>query len=104
MDLDCRAVQGHRFDLDADDLSMLQLCEYPIQYTALRPTIHARVDSVPVAEPFRQAAPFAALLGDVQNGVQHPLIGDGHGAALRRQTVLDLAILCFGNFHPPSIS
>ena len=32
-------VQGHRFDLDADDLIVLQLREYAIQDTDLRPAI-----------------------------------------------------------------
>jgi hypothetical protein len=104
MYLDRGTVQSHCFDLDADDLSMLQLREYPIEHTALRPAIHAGVDGVPVAEPLGQTAPFAALLGDVQDRVQHPQIGEAHVAALCRQTVLDHAILRFGDFHPRSIS
>jgi hypothetical protein len=104
MHLHRSTVQSHRFDLDADDLSVLQLCEYPIEHTALRPAIHAGVDRVPVAKPLGQTAPFAALLGYVQNGVQHPQIGQAHVAALGRQTVLDLAVLRFGDFHPCSIS
>ena len=104
MDLDCRTVQGHRFDLDADDLIVLQLCEYPIQHAALGPAIHARVDRVPVAEALGQAAPFAALLRDLQDRVQHPQIGQAHVAALSRQTVLDQAVLRVGDFHSRSIS
>ena len=98
------AVQGHRFDLDPDDLSMLQLFEYPIQYAALRPAIHAGVDGVPIAESFGQAAPFAAMLGYIQDRVQHPQIGEAYVATLRRQTMLDEVVLRFGDFHPRSIS
>ena len=69
MDLDDGTVQGDGFDLHADDLSVLQLSKYAIQHPALRPTIHASIEGVPVAEPLGQTAPFAALLGDVQDGV-----------------------------------
>ncbi len=102
--LDRGTVQSHRFDLDADDLSMLQLREYPIQHATPGPAIHAGVDGVPVAEAPGQSAPFAALLGDVQDRIQHSQIGQTDIAALDRQTVLDQAVLRFGDFHPRSIS
>ena len=70
MDLDEGTVQGHGFDLHADDLSLLQLCKDAIQHPALRPTIHASINGVPVAEPLGQTAPFAPLLGDVQDAWQ----------------------------------
>ena len=104
MHLDCGTVQSHGFDLDADDLILLQLREHPIQHAALGPAIHAGVDGVPVAEPLGQAAPFAALLGDVQDGIQNPQVGQAHVAALSRKTVLDQAVLRVGDFHPRSIS
>ena len=50
MDLDDGTVQGDGFDFHADDLCVLQLCKYAIQHPALRPTIHAGIDGVPVAE------------------------------------------------------
>ena len=104
MDFDGGAVQRHRFDLDADDLMVLHLREYPIQHAALRPAIHAGVDRVPVAEALGKTAPFAALFGHLQNRVQHSQIGQAHVATLRRQTVLDQAVLRVGDFHPRSIS
>jgi len=104
MDLDDGTVQGYGFDLHADDLSVLQLCKYAIQHPALRPTIHASIDGVPVAEPLGQTTPFATLLGDVQDGVEHVQIVERYVAALRRQTRLDVAILCVGDFHVRSIS
>ena len=104
MDLDDGTVQGHGFDLHADDLSMLQLCKYAIQHPALRPTIHASINGVPVAEPLWQTAPFAPLLGDVQDGVQDVQIVERHVAALGRQARLDVAILGVGDFHVRSIS
>jgi len=104
MNLDCRTVQGHGFDLDTDNLIVLQLRKYPIQHAALGPAIHARVDRVPIAEPLGQTAPFAALLSDVQDRVENSEIGQAHIAALCRQTVLDQAVLRVGNFHSRSIS
>ena len=85
MHFDRGRVQGHRFDLDADDLIVLQLREYPIQHAVLRPAVHPRINGVPVAEPLGQTAPFAALLGHIQDRVQHPQIGQAHIAALNRQ-------------------
>ena len=104
MDLDDGTVQGHGFDLHADDLRVLQLCKDAIQQPALGPTIHASIDGVLVAEPLGQTAPFATLLGDVQDGVEHVQIVERHVAALRWQTRLDVAILCVGDFHTRSIA
>ena len=99
-----RTVQRHGFDLEADDLLLLQLREDLIQDAAFGPAIHAGVDRVPVAEPCGQAAPFAALLGHVQDRVQHSQIGQAHVATLGWQTVLDQAVLCVGDFHVRSIA
>ena len=104
MDFDDGAVQGHGFDLHADDLSALQLGKDAIQHPALRPSIHMSIDGVPVAELLGQAAPFAPLLGDVQDGVQHLPIVERHVAAWCRQTSFDLTILGVGEFHVRSIS
>ena len=70
MDLDDGTVQGDGFDLHAEDLRVLQLGKDAIQHPALRPPIYARIDGVPVAKPRGQTAPFATLLGDVQDGVE----------------------------------
>ena len=45
-----RTVQRHGFDLETDDLRMLQLREDPIQDATFGSAIHAGVDRVPVAE------------------------------------------------------
>ena len=104
MPRDRRTVQRHGFDLEADDLILLQLCEDPIQYAAFGPAIHAGVDRVPVAETCGQATPFAALLGHVHDRVQHSQIGQAHVATRGWQTVLDQAGLRFGDFHPRSLA
>ena len=70
MDLDDSTVQGDGFELHAEDLRVLQLGKDAIQHPALCSTIHARIDGVPVAEPRGQPAPFAPLLGHVQDGIE----------------------------------
>ena len=68
MNLHYRTVQGYGLDLDADDLSLLQTLEQSIHHAALGPAAHTRIDRVPVAKALWQAAPFAAVLGHIQNG------------------------------------
>lgn len=97
--LDAGAFQRHGFDLDSHDLGLLQLLEHAIQHPGLGPAVHARVDGVPVAEALGQAAPFAAVLGDVQDGVQHLQVAQADVAALRRQAVFDLRELGCCNLH-----
>jgi hypothetical protein len=104
MHFDGGTVQGNGFDLNPDDLIVLQLRENPIQHPALGPPIHARVNGVPVAEALGQTTPFAALFSDVQDGVQHLQIRQRDIAALDRQTVLDQAVLRVGDFHSRSMS
>jgi len=101
MDLDNGAVQRHRFNLDADDLSLLKMLEKTGQNPRLAPAIHPRIDGVPVAEFQRQSAPFATLLGDMKHGVDNLKIADADIASLPRQTTCDLAILFLGDFHHP---
>ncbi len=83
---------------------MLQLRKDPIQYATFGPAIHTGVDRVPVAEACGQATLFAALLGHVQDRVQHSQIGQAHVAALGWQTVLDQAVQRVGDFHARSIA
>ena len=99
MHFDDGAVQANRLDLDAHDLSMLQLREHAIEHAVLGPAIHACVDGVPIAESLGQSAPFAAVLGHVQNRIDYAQIRMADVAALLGQAVLDLVVLCFGNFH-----
>ena len=63
----------------------------------------ARVDGVPIAESLGQPAPFATVLGHVQNRIDYAQIGMADVAPLLGQAMLDLAVLCFGDFHPRSM-
>src|SRR5215207_9590719 len=101
MDFDDSAVQANRLDSDAHDLSMLQLLKHTIEH--LGPAIHARVEGVPIAESQGQPAPFATVLGHVQNRIDFAQIRMADIAALLWQAVLDLAVLRFGDFHRRSM-
>ena len=104
MNLDNGTIQRHGFDRDADDLRLLQLGKDAIEHPAFRPPVHARIDRVPIPELLGQAAPFAALLGDVQDRIQHLQIVERDVAALCRQASLDVTILSLGEFHVRSIA
>ena len=38
-----------------------------------------------IAESLRQSSPFAAVFGDIQNGVEHLPVGNAYTAALDRK-------------------
>jgi len=99
MHLDDGAVERDRFDLDAHDLSMLQLLEHPIQHSQLGPTVHAGVNGVPVAKALGQAAPLATVLAHIQDGVQDLQVGKTDVAPLSRKATLDLFVLGRCDFH-----
>ena len=77
------AVKSHRLDLDTDDLSMLQLLEQSIEHPFFDQRFILRVNGVPVAKSLWQAAPFAAVLGHVQNRIENSKIGQADVAAFR---------------------
>jgi hypothetical protein len=97
MDLRDRAVQAHRFDLDADNLLFLHLFEQLIQYAGFGPTVHAGIDRMPRSKAFGQGSPLTAVLCDIQNRVDHGQIFVRNIAALARQILLD-ATEPFGRF------
>ena len=88
MDLDDGAIHRHGLKLDAYDLLALQVFEHPVQDPVLGPAVHSRVNGVPIAESLRQSSPFAAVFGDIQNGVEHLPVGNAYIAALDRKIVV----------------
>ncbi len=83
---------------------MVQLGQDAIQHPALRPPVQTRIDRGPVPEPLGQAAPFAAMLGDVQDRVEDLQIVERDVPALCPQVSLDVPILSLGEFHGRSIA
>lgn len=84
MDLDDGAVQRDRFNLDAYEVGVLHFFKNVLQNAPFRPATQPRVDRMPISEALWQAAPFAAVLGNVQHSVEDLEIGDIHISALTR--------------------
>ena len=94
-----RAIQRDRLDPDANDLRTLQFREHAIQYAALGPSVHPRVDRVPPTEAFWQTAPLATVLSNIKNRIQNVQVRHTYVATLTRQAVFNLSILGFGDLH-----
>src|ERR1700681_2512640 len=103
MHLHRSGVEREGLDLDAHDLFHLQFLEDSIEYAALGPTVHARVNGVPAAEALRKPTPLAALFSHIKNSVEHLQIGQTYIAALHRQALLDARVLLFGDLHLSNI-
>ena len=86
-------------NFDIDDIVLLKRNKYLVQHALFRPTISAHVDAVPTTELFRQAAPFAAMLGHVKHRVQHLAVRYFHVATLNRQQGLNQFKLLLCDFH-----
>ena len=63
MDFDRGAVQRNGLHSESQDLLSLQTGKHSVHDAGLAPAVHPGVNGVPIAEMFRQPAPFAALLG-----------------------------------------
>jgi hypothetical protein len=92
-------IQTEGLDLDAHDLFQLQLLEDMAQGATFGPAIHAHIDGVPVAESPGKPTPLAALLGHIQNSVEHLKITQTHVPTLNRQAISDLFVLLSRDFH-----
>jgi hypothetical protein len=101
--LDDRAVEGNGFDFDLNNLLSLHGLEDLIQNAALGPAHHAGADRVPGSKMLGEPPPFAALFGDIQNGIEDLKVGESHIAALNREAMGDLLVLGFADFHPRNL-
>ena len=97
--LDARAIERHGFDLDLDDLPGLHSLKDLIQDAALGPAHHTGVDRVPGSKLLGEAPPFAALFGDIQDGIEDLEVGEPHITALNREAMGNLLVLGFADFH-----
>ena len=99
MHLNRGAVQAHVLPADGQDLLLLQPGEDPVQYPRFTPAIHPRVDRMPVAKLFWQAAPFATMLHHIKQGIEQFQISHAHVATLPRQAIGDPLILTLSKLH-----
>ena len=81
-------------------MPLLKRGEQPVDYAAAEPAAKPGVDRKPVAEPFRQGTPFAAILQDLRKRVYGDDLRNPHVPALSRQAGVDLdATFCRDLFH-----
>ncbi len=99
MPLDAGAVQAHGLPPDPDHPLPLPMREHAVQNPVLRPPVPARVDGGPVAEGLRQAAPLAAVLGHVENGVEYRQGREADLAPRPRPQRGNALVLCPCKFH-----
>jgi hypothetical protein len=97
--LDDRGVEGNGFDLDLDDLPSLHGLENLTQNAAFGPAHHEGVERVPGSEMLREAPPFAALFGDIQNGIEDLKVGESLITSLNWEAMGDLFVLGFAYLH-----
>ena len=97
MDFDGGRIQAH--GLNAHNLLALQLFEDLIQHAALGPAVHAGVDGMPISEAFGQSAPLAAVLGNIEQGVQQLQVVELHIAALTGKAGGNTLVLRLGDLH-----
>ena len=94
-----RRIQTEGFDLEAQNLLLLQLGEHLIQDTFLGPTIHPYIDTVPIAVTLGQSAPLTSVFRHVQDRIQQDQVVMPHVAALHRQAILNSFVLLGSNLH-----
>ena len=102
-DLHDRAVHRHRFRLDLDELFLPDILENPFGNPALRPAVHPGVDGMPTSEPGRQSPSFAAMLGNIRDGIGYLRVQDAHIPPLYPKKRCNLLIVPFSQIHlePP---
>lgn len=104
MHLDAGAIQRHGLDFDMNQLFLLQFSEHSVQDTGFAPTAHARVDGVPFTKALGKSAPFAAMFGHIQDGVNDLQVGHADIAALLWQAMFNAGELFRRQFHTDTIA
>jgi len=103
VNFDGGAVQAHVFYSDGQDLLFLQPGKDPVQDARLAPSVHPRVDRMPVAQMLGQAAPLATMLDHIKQSIEKLQIGHADIAALSRQAISDTLILTLSELHDRSL-
>ena len=71
MNLNYGTVERYGFYLDAYELFFLKALKNTLKNAVLAPPVHACVDAVPTAKPFRQATPFATMFRYIEDCIQY---------------------------------
>ena len=92
-------IQTDRFNANAYQLLALQLLKHRIQHATLGPAIHTGVDGMPWTKAFGQSAPLAAVLGDIEQGVEKLQVRHPYISALTGKTGGNTLVLLRGDLH-----
>ena len=103
-DFDEGAVERPGRPREAPDLFPVQMREDPGEPPGLRPAVQPGGEGVPGAKAGRQPAPFAALRGDRQDGVEHLAMGETDMAALHRERGRDPVVVSLREVHTTRIT
>lgn len=71
MHFDARTVEAQTINGHADHVVLLKNIKQSVQNARVGPTAYPGVNRVPLAETWLQGPPFAAVLGDKEDGVDH---------------------------------
>lgn len=74
---------------------LLQSIKQAVQNASISPTAHPGINGVPLAKAWRQSPPFATVLGNKEDGIDHGKVRNPHIPALNRQIGLDQRVLFF---------
>lgn len=99
MHLHRSTVQTNNFNIYLDDPFCLQGCKDAFQHTVFTPSVHARIDCMPVSVGFRQCSPLAAVFRNIQYRVDHLEIGDTDISSLDRKVFFNPLVLLKRDFH-----
>ena len=78
---------------------MLKALKYAVKNTVLTPAVHARVNTVPAAEVFREATPLAPMFRHIQDRIQHLEVVKADVASLAWKAVNNSLILFASDLH-----
>ena len=82
MNLNAGAIERRCLDANSNNLVTLQLTDQAVQHSRLGPSIQSRIDRVPIAKPFAQRSPLAALLRNLEDRMENLKVGHRNIASL----------------------
>lgn len=104
MNFDDRAIERNGIHSDADYLLLLEPLENPVKHAVFAPAAHAGVDTVPIAKPFRQAAPFTSIFSHIQDRIENKKVVKLDVPPLTGKAGRYFFVLLTCYFHEPIIT
>jgi len=104
MHFDDGAVERDRFHLDPDHLFLLEPHENPVKDTVFAPSVHAGVNTMPIAKFFGETSPLTPMFCNIQNRVENKKIVEIDITSLTWKAVSYSFVLFTGYLHKPTIT